>query len=116
MPATHRALPLLALVAAGALALSSCGDSASESVALPQHPSVIILSGDGMGSQQRTAIQYHTYGLDERQPMDALPVAGMLDTIPGDPEYAVSDSAAGATAWAVGKKVPNGTTGLGPNR
>ena len=76
---------------------------------------MIILSGDGMGSQQRTAIQYYLYGLDERQPMDALPYAGLLDTIPGDPEYAVTDSAAGATAWSIGKKVPNGTTGLGPD-
>lgn len=68
-----------------------------------------------MGLQQRTAIQYALYGLDERQPMDALPYTGFLDTIPGDPEFAVTDSAAGATAWSIGKKVPNGTTGLGPD-
>ena len=37
--------------------------------------SVVIISGDGMGIQQRTAIQYAAYGLEERQPMDALPVA-----------------------------------------
>ncbi|MBJ7465757.1 MAG: alkaline phosphatase [Mycolicibacterium sp.] len=115
MPVTHRVVPLLSLVAVGALTLSACSDPAAESGALTENPSVIILSGDGMGSQQRTAIQYHSYGLDERQPMDALPFAGMLDTIPGDPEYAVSDSAAGATAWAIGQKVPNGTTGLGPD-
>ncbi len=48
--------------------------------------------------------------------MDALPYSGFLDTIPGDPEYAVTDSAAGATAWSIGQKVPNGTTGLGPGR
>ena len=101
------------MTAVSALALSACSDSSSSS--LPENPSVIILSGDGMGSQQRTAIQYYLYGLDERQPMDALPYAGLLDTIPGDPEYAVTDSAAGATAWSIGKKVPNGTTGLGPD-
>ncbi len=92
--------------------LSACSSSDSE---VPKNPSVIILSGDGMGPQQRTAIQYHLYGLDERQPMDALPYSGFLDTIPGDPEYAVTDSAAGATAWSIGQKVPNGTTGTGPD-
>jgi alkaline phosphatase len=114
MPATPRVVALLSIFAVGALTLNACSDTTSDSGALPENPSVIILSGDGMGSQQRTAIQYYSYGLDERQPMDALPYAGMLDTIPGDPEYAVTDSAAGATAWAIGKKVPNGTTGLGP--
>lgn len=114
MPPLRRAtLPLTILVSVSALALTSCNDSSNES--LPENPSVIILSGDGMGSQQRAAFQYYYYGLDERQPMDALPYAGLLDTIPGDPESAVTDSAAGATAWSIGQKVPNGTTGLGPN-
>ena len=77
--------------------------------------SVIILSGDGMGIQQRTAIQYALYGLDERQPMDALPYTGFLDTISAGPT-AVTDSAAGATAWSIGKKTINGYTGLGPDK
>ena len=47
--------------------------------------SVVMISGDGMGIQQRTAIQYATYGLKERQPMDALPVSGFLDTDPARP-------------------------------
>lgn len=105
---------LMVLLTAGATTLSACGDTSSDRGS-PENPSVIILSGDGMGPQQRTAIQYYLYGLDERQPMDALPYSGFLDTIPGDPEAAVTDSAAGATAWAIGKKVPNGTTGLGPD-
>lgn len=104
---------LTVLAAVGTLVLGGCSDSGDES--LPENPSVIILSGDGMGPQQRTAIQYYWYGLDERQPMDALPYSGFLDTIPGDAEYAVTDSAAGATAWSTGMKVPNGTTGLGPD-
>lgn len=113
MSSSRRITSLIALVAAGSLTAAGCGSSSDQ--ALPEHPSVIILSGDGMGPQQRTAIQYYLYGLDERQPMDALPYSGFLDTIPGDPEYAVTDSAAGATAWSTGKKVPNGTTGLGPD-
>jgi alkaline phosphatase len=115
MSSSRRVTSLFALLTASATALSGCSDSSSKDSALPENPSVIILSGDGMGPQQRTAIQYVLYGLDERQPMDALPYSGFLDTIPGDPEAAVTDSAAGATAWAIGQKVPNGTTGLGPN-
>ena len=65
-----------------------------------QTTSVILISGDGLGVQQRTAIQYANYGIvDERQPMDSLPYAGFLDTIQ-DGKTAVTDSAAGATAWS----------------
>jgi alkaline phosphatase len=74
--------------------------------------SVVLISGDGMGVQQRTAIQYATYGLDVRQPMDALPVTGFLDTISTN---TVSDSAAGASAWSIGMKTKNGFVGVGPN-
>lgn len=109
-----------AAAAAGGLALAGCTASPPTSGSvpaetLPEHPSVIILSGDGMGPQQRAAIQYSLYGTAEVQPMDALPYAGSLETSPADPTAAVTDSAAGATAWAIGQKVPVGTTGLGPN-
>jgi len=77
--------------------------------------SVIILSGDGMGIQQRTAIQYALYGLEKRQPMDALPYTGMLETSSLGPGM-VTDSAAGATAWSIGKKTINGYTGIGPDK
>lgn len=89
----------------------------SEGKADPPTPgtSVILISGDGMGVQQRTAIQYAGYGLDERQPMDALPYAGFLDTIQ-DGRTAVTDSAAGATAWSIGVKTKNGLVGLGRDK
>ncbi|HMT04182.1 MAG: alkaline phosphatase [Solirubrobacterales bacterium] len=90
------------------------GDSSKAEAPTPA-TSVIILSGDGMGIQQRTAIQYALYGLNERQPMDALPYTGFLDTIPAGP-IAVTDSAAGATAWAIGQKTINGYTGLPPSK
>ena len=88
----------------------------SSSRADPPTPatSVVIISGDGMGVQQRTAIQYAGYGLDERQPMDALPYAGFLDTIQDG--KAVTDSAAGATAWSIGVKTKNGLVGLGRDK
>jgi len=109
----------VAAAVAGALVLAlvmliARGDSSKADAPTPA-TSVIILSGDGMGIQQRTAIQYALYGLNKRQPMDALPATGWLDTISAGPG-AVTDSAAGATAWAIGKKTINGYTGLGPDK
>jgi alkaline phosphatase len=103
------------VIAAGLAALTALVALDSSSKADPPTPgtSVVLISGDGMGIQQRTAIQYAAYGLDERQPMDALPVAGFLDTIPF--RKAVSDSAAGATAWSIGMKTKNGLVGIGPH-
>jgi alkaline phosphatase len=102
------------VMAAGLAALTAMFALDPSSKADPPTPgtSVVLISGDGMGVQQRTAIQYATYGLDERQPMDALPIAGFLDTIPA--RRAVSDSAAGATAWSIGLKTRNGLVGYGP--
>ena len=81
-----------------------------------QGGSVIILSGDGMGPAQRTLVQYVNYGNgNARQPMDSLPDSGVLGTSPNDPEAAVTDSAAGATAWAIGLKTVNGYVGIGPD-
>jgi alkaline phosphatase len=74
---------------------------------------VVLISGDGMGIQQRTAIQYAAYGLDERQPMDDMPYAGFSDTIAAT--HAVTDSAAGASAWSIGMKTKLGLVGKGPN-
>jgi len=98
-----------------ALVMLVARDDSSKAEPPTPATSVIILSGDGMGIQQRTAIQYALYGLDKRQPMDALPATGWLDTISLGPG-AVTDSAAGATAWAIGKKTINGYTGLGPDK
>ncbi len=105
----------IAAAASGLAALIALVGLDSSSRADPPTPatSVVIISGDGMGIQQRTAIQYAAYGLEERQPMDALPVAGFLDTIPF--RKAVTDSAAGATAWSIGMKTKNGLVGIGPN-
>ena len=104
---------LTALAAIGTLALGGCSDSGDKG--LPENP-------ERHHPQRRrdgpAAAHGHPVLLvrPRRAPADgALPYSGFLDTIPGDPEYAVTDSAAGATAWAIGKKVPNGTTGLGPD-
>lgn len=114
---TTRKAAIAALGLAGLLGLAALvarGDTSK--AASPTPPtSVIILSGDGMGIQQRTAIQYALYGLNQRQPMDSLPYSGFLDTISVGPG-AVTDSSAGATAWSIGKKTINGYTGLGPDK
>jgi alkaline phosphatase len=104
------------VMAAGlAAVIALVGFNARGDAQAPGGPaSVVIISGDGMGIQQRTAIQYATYGLKVRQPMDALPVTGFLDTIPRG--RSVSDSAAGATAWAIGQKTRNGLVGLPPTK
>lgn len=114
---TTRKTAIAALGLAGLLALAALVARDDTTKASPPTPatSVIILSGDGMGIQQRTAIQYALYGLDKRQPMDRLPASGFLDTISLGPG-AVTDSAAGATAWAIGRKTINGYTGLGPDK
>lgn len=116
----HLSLRKIGMVAAAmtlVLALTALisRDEPSKASTPAQPTSVIILSGDGMGIQQRTAIQYALYGLDKRQPMDALPNTGFLDTISVGPG-AVTDSSAGATAWAIGKKTINGYTGIGPDK
>ena len=107
----------LGVAAAGLAAAIAVFGSEDKVKADPPTPatSVILISGDGMGVQQRTAIQYAGYGLDERQPMDALPYAGFLDTIQ-DGKTAVTDSAAGATAWSIGVKTKNGLVGLGRDK
>lgn len=116
----HLSMRKIVLAAAGLtlvlalVALIAKNDSSQADDPTPAS-SVIILSGDGMGIQQRTAIQYALYGLEERQPMDALPYTGMLETSSLGPGV-VTDSAAGATAWAIGKKTYDGYTGLGPDK
>ena len=107
----------LGVAAAGLAAAIAVFGSEEKVKADPPTPatSVVLISGDGMGVQQRTAIQYAGYGLDERQPMDALPYAGFLDTIQ-DGNTAVTDSAAGATAWSIGVKTKNGLVGLGRDK
>lgn len=116
-----RSLPKRRIFIASTIVVLACAIAVvafdAEGKADPPTPgtSVILISGDGMGVQQRTAIQYALYGLDERQPMDALPYTGFLDTIQ-DGKTAVTDSAAGATAWSIGVKTKNGLVGLGRDK
>lgn len=74
---------------------------------------VILLIGDGMGDSEITIARNYQYGAAGRLEMDALPVTGSATTyslVEEDPlkiNY-VTDSAAGGTAWATGRKTSNG--------
>ena len=103
---------ILLIVAATALAALLLGRSPASTEAAPGPPqSVVILIGDGMGANQRTATQLHHYGYETIQPMDALDYAGHSNTHSIVP---VTDSGAGATAIATGQKTHNNFLAVDP--
>ncbi|SCE50135.1 alkaline phosphatase, partial [Streptomyces sp. OspMP-M43] len=73
--------------------------------------SVILLIGDGMGDAEITAARNYSVGAAGRLAMDTLDASGRRTTYAvderGRPVY-VTDSAAGATAWATGRRTVNG--------
>ncbi|MQA79857.1 MAG: alkaline phosphatase [Streptosporangiales bacterium] len=73
---------------------------------------VIYLQGDGMGLAHRNLIRLATVGQDDDLVMNELPVTGSVHTDAADPEEAVTDSAAAATAFATGHKTYNGAIGV----
>jgi alkaline phosphatase len=73
------------------------------------HPrSVIFVNGDGMSAVHREVARLDQAGFDGDLTMNSLPVAGLQTTDPRDPAKTVTDSAAGASAWATGVKTYNG--------
>lgn len=78
---------------------------------------VILLIGDGMGDSEITLARNYAEGAGGYfKGIDALPFTGQythysLDKATGKPNY-VTDSAASATAWAVGVKSYNGAIGV----
>jgi alkaline phosphatase len=70
--------------------------------------SVIFVNGDGMAAAHREAGRLDQEGFDGQLAMGSLPVAGLQTTDPRDPVDTVTDSAAGASAWATGVKTYNG--------
>jgi alkaline phosphatase len=73
---------------------------------------VIFIQGDGMGIAHREFIRLATKGHRGELAMDSLRYAGWTHTDPADPEQAVTDSAAAATALASGVKTFNGAVGV----
>lgn len=78
-----------------------------------QGKSIMLFIGDGMGSEQRKAAQWYSYGLDGQLAMDSLQYAGFSMTASAN--NLITDSAAGATAIATGVKTNNGVVALDPS-
>ncbi|MCC2333520.1 alkaline phosphatase [Cellulomonas wangsupingiae] len=73
---------------------------------------VVLLVGDGLGIGARDAIRLATVGHDGTLAMDQLRYAGWTRTDSADPDEAVTDSAASATAFATGVRTYNGAVGV----
>src|ERR671917_520835 len=93
------------------LALAGAGE-AQEAGSGGSAKNVIIFVGDGMGTSHRDLIRYATVGPEGQLAMDDMPYAGRSQTSPLDPEFFVTDSAAGGTAIASGVKTFNGAVGI----
>jgi len=115
-----RAMLAVGVAASAATALAVAVSSPADSGGRGWHDhhradrakNVIILQGDGMGVAQRELIRLATKGRDDDLAMNKLRYAGLASTDPDDPEEAVTDSAAAATAFASGVKTYNGAVGV----
>ena len=88
-------------------------DRVVETPSTPQHTTttprnIILMIGDGMGISQISAGMYVN---GNKTNLEKFPVAGLQKAYSAD--SLISDSAAGATAFACGVKAYNGTIGIG---
>jgi alkaline phosphatase len=103
---------VLALAAAAA-ACAPAGQAAVPA-AVPAAPAaeapvknVILLIGDGVGTAYWSAAKLYADSLEVQR----MPVVGLVDTRSSDSR--VTDSAAGATVYAIGERTYNGAIGVG---
>jgi alkaline phosphatase len=73
---------------------------------------VIFLHGDRMSTSARDLIRLAIKGQDDDLAMNRLRYGGLSETDPDDPDEPVTDSAAGATAYASGVRTYNGAIGV----
>ncbi|WP_238402594.1 alkaline phosphatase [Cellulomonas sp. H30R-01] len=73
---------------------------------------VVLVVGDGLSIAAREAIRLSTVGKDGETAMDSLRYAGWTHTDSLDPEEAVTDSAAAASAFATGVRTYNGAVSV----
>jgi len=101
------------------LLLFSCGSKQiiqPPQVIMPKAPitnqpkNIILMIGDGMGLTQITAAMYLN---DNSINLERFPVVGLIKTYSSD--NLITDSAAGATAFACGVKTINGAIGVDAN-
>jgi alkaline phosphatase len=124
VPRSGRRLQSLAVVGAVVASLAGVGgavtasgpDRAAPAALAGDHGrtarNVIFIQGDGMGIAHREFIRLATTGHRGELAMNSLRYAGWTHTDPADPEQAVTDSAAAATAFASGVKTYNGAVGV----
>ncbi|GAA1653349.1 alkaline phosphatase [Actinoplanes couchii] len=116
---------LVAPVVAGTLAaagliifnpLTDAGAGKKADTGAPQRTvrNVIFINGDGVGAAHREAARLFYAGPRGTLMMDSFPVSGRLTTSPDDPAKIVTDSAAGASAWATGVATYNGAVSVDP--
>ena len=94
------------------LSMTACSDSDSKANSTPVK-NIILLIGDGMGTEHVKAARWQEYGDDGILYMDELPVSGLIQTSSAD--SLITDSAAAATAMATGVKTNNGVISLDPS-
>src|SRR5699024_6341698 len=75
---------------------------------------VIVIVGDGMVVAQRELIRRTAGGEQGQLAMDQLQYQGWTRTDPADPERAITDSAAAATALATGVRAETGAVAVDP--
>ncbi len=93
------------------VANSSVSENEPEALS-PKHPkNIIFMVGDGMGIAQITA---GLYANDNHLELERCPISGFHKSYSNN--YLTTDSAAGATAFACGKKTYNGAIGVGPDK
>ena len=73
---------------------------------------VIFIQGDGMGIAHRELIRLATKGQNGELAMNKMAYTGFVHTDSADPEEAVTDSAAAATAYSTGVRTYNGAIGV----
>ena len=76
---------------------------------------VIFIQGDGMGIAHRELIRLATKGQNGELAMNKMAYTGFVHTDSADPEEAVTDSAAAATAYSTGVRTYNGAIGVDLN-
>lgn len=105
-------LAAIAVTAAGGCALDAGRSPGSERAAppvdTPEVRNIILMIADGVGAGAWTAAEYANDNLAIKR----MPVVGLIDT--RSAVHKVSDSAAGASVYATGRRVVNRTISVGP--
>lgn len=96
------------------IAICTISGSAACSAPASNGPkNVIFLVGDGMGLGQMEIARIFEHGKDGKLFLQSLPYTALVQTYSANNN--VTDSAAGGTAIAIGKKTNNGMIGLTPD-